>query len=155
MKPFSAELNATDKEVLIEYLLTLARQLKDDWRLRLASRVIMRGNGKRQFWSLKPGAKTMPRTDRLSNYRTTWHGNVAEGGVTYVSTEIVKWDDKSVTLNSGGWRTVTTKRKMNQAARQFILGYRVEQKKGEWSVYLYGTNVTLPFADGMTFAKPV
>ena len=76
----------------------------------------------------------MPRMDKLSNYRTTWHNNGDQGGVTYVDTEIVKWAGKTVTLDSGGWETVTTKRKMNQAARQFGLHYGVFQKDFDWYV---------------------
>lgn len=95
----------------------------------------------------------MPRSDKLSPYRTTVMATNSRIAITYVSTLIVDATPKAVTLDSGGWRTVTTKRKMNQAARQFGLGYRVEQSKGEWSVYLYGANVTLPFADGMVFKR--
>jgi hypothetical protein len=42
--------------------------------------------------------------------------------------------DGTITLNTGGWRTVTTKLRMNQAARQFHLGYRVCQKDFNWYV---------------------
>jgi hypothetical protein len=104
----------------------------------------------------------MPRTDKLSNYRTTWDNS----GVTYVSTRIVAWDDDSVTLNSSGWRTVTTKRKMCQAASQFGLGFVVSQRKGEWYVTRLGRSpegypsaceqhgaVELPFHDGITFPR--
>ena len=57
---------------------------------------------------------------------------------------------KRVTLDSGGWRTVTTKRKMNQAANQFGLIYSVFQRKGQWFVALVG-NTVVPFVDGMQF----
>jgi hypothetical protein len=72
--------------------------------------------------------------DRLSNYKTLWDTCNDTGGVSYVHTRIVEWDAHSVTLRTGGWRTVTTKRKMNQAARQFGLGYGVHQRKGRWYV---------------------
>lgn len=105
----------------------------------------------------------MARTDKLSTYRTTWHHNGDAGGVTYVSTEIVRWNGSSVTLNSGGWQTVTTKRKMNQAANQFCLRFGVHQKAGEWFVDVrnprdvfeatgnYWQGLKIPFRDGMTF----
>lgn len=53
-----------------------------------------------------------------------------------------------VILNSGGWRTVTTKTRMNQAANQFGLGYGVYQRKGEWFVDT-PDGQTLEFKDGM------
>jgi hypothetical protein len=53
-----------------------------------------------------------------------------------------------VTLDSGGYQTVTTKRKMNQAANQFGLGYAVHQHKGEWFVRI--ADIAYPFHDGMT-----
>jgi hypothetical protein len=107
----------------------------------------------------------MPRNDKLSNYRTTWHSTTTGGAVTYISTEIVRWDaDRTVTLNSGGWHTVTTKRKMVQASCQFNLGYTVYQHKGDWFVTVFGVSpegydsassehgaVTFPYYDGITF----
>jgi hypothetical protein len=112
------------------------------------------------------GVNTMPRMDRLSNYRTTWECDGERGSVTYVSTRIVSWDGQTVTLNSGGWQTVTTKRKMVQAATQFGLGYTVYQRNHEWFVCRLGRSpegyasaaaehgaIDLPFHDGMTFPQ--
>ena len=101
----------------------------------------------------------MARNDKLSTYRTTWHQN----GVAYIRTRIVAWDGDTVTLNSDGWQTVTTKRKMNQAANQFGLRFCVYQKRGEWFVDIknraytldgdapYWQGLAIPFRDGMTF----
>ena len=95
----------------------------------------------------------MSRSDQLSSYKTTiapdGNGNTL---VTYQSTAIVKFNRDSVTLNSGGWETVTTKRKMNQAARQFCLNYSVFQKAYEWFVTLPSGD-TVPFTDGMTISR--
>lgn len=104
----------------------------------------------------------MPRMDRLSNHKTTWDAS----GVTYVSTRIVSWNDDTVTLRDGGWRSVTTKRKMVQAARQFGLGYTVSQRKGDWYVTRLGRSpegypsaceqhgaITFPYYDGITFPR--
>lgn len=77
-----------------------------------------------------------------------------EAGVTavrYHSTDVVKFTNTSITLNSDGWRTVTTKRRMNETASQFGLGYSVFQKAHHWYVRL-GEQV-LDFEDGMTFAR--
>ena len=59
-----------------------------------------------------------------------------------------------VTLNTGGWRTNTTKTRMNQASNQYGLGFQVYQSKGAWFVRLGGWNETpkgedLPFNDRM------
>lgn len=88
--------------------------------------------------------------NKLSNYRTTWFDNGDHGGVQYHQTNIVSWNGGKITLRSGGWESVTTKRKMNQASHQFNLGYGVFQKDWEWFVDL-PNGETVPFVDGMTF----
>ena len=100
----------------------------------------------------------MPRSDRLSNYRTTVTCTKGLISVVYVVTLIVQVDPEcNVTLDSGGWRTVTTKRKMNQAARQFGLSYGVHQKDFTWYVDIWSAplnrwlGLNIPFEDGMTF----
>ena len=95
----------------------------------------------------------MSRSDQLSSYKTTIAGD-GEGNtiITYQSTVIVKFGRDTVTLNSGGWDTVTTKRKMNQASRQFNLGYSVTQRDFEWLVTL-PSGETVTFVDGMTFNR--
>lgn len=90
--------------------------------------------------------------NRLSEYRTTWAEDAQGGCVTYVRTRIVTWDRDTVTLRSGGWDTVTTRRKMNQASRQFALGYSVYQKAFETFVTLPDGR-TVDFVDGMSFAR--
>ncbi len=55
--------------------------------------------------------------------------------------------DKTVRLDSGGWRTATTLRAMNQASTQDELGFRVFQRRGDWFVAWQGRE--LPFADQM------
>lgn len=88
--------------------------------------------------------------DKLSEYRTTWASDAQGGVVTYIRTRIVEWTADTVTLRSGGWQTVTTKRKMNQAARQFGLGFSVWQRDYSWYVTLPNGEVC-DFEDGMTF----
>lgn len=94
----------------------------------------------------------MPRMDKLSTYRTAWAETGASGRVIYASTTIVSWDADTITLRSGGWETVTTKRKMNQAARQFGLPFGVYPRDHDWYVTTPEGN-TLPFRDGMTFSR--
>ena len=55
--------------------------------------------------------------------------------VCYHSTEVVKViNSKYVVLNSGGWLTPTTKRRMNQASEQYRLNFLVFQKGWTWYV---------------------
>ena len=92
----------------------------------------------------------MPRMDKLSNYKTTWFNNDNQGGVRYINTDIVTWRDNKVTLNTDGWETVTTKRKMNQASNQFGLSFGVFQKNYDWFVDL-PNGQTVKYYDGITF----
>lgn len=109
----------------------------------------------------------MPTMQKLSHYRTDWNENRHGGWVIYAGTEIVRWDDnEQVTLNSNGWRSSTTKRKMVQASNQFGLGFTVNQKAGEWFVTRFGRSpegylsafaehgaVTFPYYDGISFPR--
>jgi hypothetical protein len=82
-------------------------------------------------------------------------------GVMYHRTLVAEflWGGK-VRLNSGGWTTVTTKRRMNQFANQYCGGrFAVYQRRGEWYVDIrhgrakgYEPIKTLPFEDGMEFS---
>ena len=90
---------------------------------------------------------------KLSSYKTTWFNDGSHGGVTYQQTNIVSWNKGKITLRSGGWETVTTKKKINQASIQFCLGFSVWQKNYAWFVDLPSGD-TVPFVDGMTFENP-
>ena len=67
--------------------------------------------------------------------------------VIYHSTCVIRWDKKEIVLDSGGWRTSTTKTRMNQASHQYDLGIDVFQKKGVW--YVKTAHGTVDFFDGM------
>ena len=54
--------------------------------------------------------------------------------VTYHSTQVVKFNEKEIILNTGGWKSNTTKTRMNQTSNQFNLGYKVWQECSEWYV---------------------
>ena len=60
--------------------------------------------------------------------------------VTYHSTIVVEFDNEIVTLNTGGWETVTTKTRMNQTSNKFRLGYQVYQKNYQWYIWFPGTD---------------
>ena len=62
-------------------------------------------------------------------------------------TDVVKWDNKKIILNSGGWQTVTTKSRMIQCANQFNLPYYVFQRKNVW--FVNWKDKVIPFVDGM------
>jgi len=91
--------------------------------------------------------------DRLSTYKTEIVG-MADGStaIYYRNTCIVQFTPKSVRLYSGGWQTVTTKRKMNQASHQFDLGYGVFQRNYVWFVTL-PNGETVEFEDNMKFSR--
>lgn len=93
----------------------------------------------------------MTRDDQIGRHATT----VAQDGgytvVTYHSTLVVKFNHNEIVLNSGGWRTSTTKRRMNQTSNQMGLGYRVFQKDWDWYVEYKGE--TIPFYDGMILIR--
>jgi len=63
--------------------------------------------------------------------------------VRYHNTDVVVVKNGEVTLNTGGWKTVTTKRRMNQAANQFGLGYHVYQERHAW--YVCWNGIMYPF----------
>ena len=67
-------------------------------------------------------------------------------------TEVVRFNDKKIILNSGGWQTVTTKTRMNQASNQFGLGYYVYQKDHEWFVDYNGCT-DAEFYDGFEIER--
>jgi len=77
---------------------------------------------------------------------------IAKNSVTYHETTVVAFSSGTITLDSGGWRTVTTKKRMNQASTEFGLGYSVFQKDFGWFVDL-PNGETVDFKDGMTFSR--
>lgn len=70
------------------------------------------------------------RGDKLGTLSTSVR---TEGGWTHVryhSTDVVSFNASTIILRTGGWNTPTTRRRMNQAAKQFGLGYGVSSIKG-------------------------
>lgn len=78
----------------------------------------------------------MPQMHKLSNYKTTIETRAGKTRIVYHSTCIVEFDEKQIILRTGGWDTVTTRRKMNQASRQFDLGFTVYRADGQSLVTL-------------------
>jgi hypothetical protein len=54
--------------------------------------------------------------------------------VEYQGCPVVQWNDDEIILNKCGWQSHTTKDRMNQASREYGLGYRVYQKDFSWFV---------------------
>lgn len=81
--------------------------------------------------------------------------------VVYCDTPILKFNQKerSLKFNSGGFRTTTTKKKINEYAERFSAAFDgtigVFQKKGEWYITFMHADrrrtVTVLFQDGMVF----
>lgn len=80
----------------------------------------------------------------VGSYQTKIHADTSgKTQVIFYQTPVVAFDNHSISLNTGGWWTRSTKARMNQASKEFSLGYRVYQKKGEWFVDYQ--NDVLPF----------
>ena len=103
---------------------------------------------------------------RMSNLRpafrplvSTGIGRVAtsirtENNITHVrfhDTDVVSFNPKTITLKSGGWRTNTTKKRMNQVSQEFNLGFNVVQEKFDWFVLSKGKKI--PFKEGMIIRR--
>lgn len=58
--------------------------------------------------------------------------------ITYHNTQVVRFNADFIVLNTGGWKTATTKTRMNQSSNQFELGYYVKQVGGQWYVDFKG-----------------
>lgn len=50
------------------------------------------------------------------------------------NTPIVRFNSETITLNTGGYETGTTKRRMNEVAKAFDLQYHVYQQNFKWFV---------------------
>ena len=72
--------------------------------------------------------------------------------VKYHDTEIVSFDDKTITLDSGGWFTPTTKKRMNQTASQFGLDFHVYQDDSQWFVN-FSNGTVASYHDGMIIKR--
>ena len=95
---------------------------------------------------------------KLSKYATTisnFFGDSDLGQCTaiiYHSTPIVRVTDKAIKLESGGWRTATTKKKMNQGLAELGVNFiYVFQKNYLWYVNVNGQ--AQEFKDGMIIPK--
>ena len=58
--------------------------------------------------------------------------------VIFHNTAVVQYNSQTILLNTLGWETPTTKKRMNQTSEQFNLGFRVFQKNWDWFVEFNG-----------------
>ena len=83
-----------------------------------------------------------------SHKTSTYKDNNNVLKVVYHNTEVVQVkEDRYVILNTGGWYTNTTKRRMNQASLQYKLGFNVYQVDFTWYVAI-GDDIE-PYYDGI------
>ena len=71
------------------------------------------------------------KSSSLRPYHTAVRGTGRATTVRLYATDIVKFSPKSITLDTGGYQTPTTIRRMNEAASQYNLGYSVFQRGGK------------------------
>jgi hypothetical protein len=99
----------------------------------------------------------MSRSDTVGSHKTAIYID-SDGALCVKYHNTVVWKrarDGRVTLNSGGWKTNTTKLRMTQAFRQFAgpCFFQVFQDKHEWWVSQYMGNgihaPKFPYNDGM------
>jgi hypothetical protein len=85
----------------------------------------------------------MSQIHTVGSHKTTVHWDTDSGyrTIVYHSTAVVKFNFDTIILNTGGYKTVTTKRRMNQASNQFDLGYYVYQKNFDWFVCFQGEEI--------------
>jgi hypothetical protein len=73
--------------------------------------------------------------------------------VQYHSTRVVEWNDDQITLATDGWYTPTTALRMNQASRQFDLGFTVHRHAGSFVLQLQNDDPPITFIDSITFSR--
>jgi len=80
----------------------------------------------------------MSRTNTIGTHKTSVFTEAGTTKVIYHDTAVVSFNSDTITLNTGGYFTRTTKLRMNQASNQFDLGFKVYQRQGTWYVDYLG-----------------
>lgn len=76
----------------------------------------------------------MSTLSQIGPHRTTIFTENNATRIIYHQTPVVTFTPDTITLNTGGFFTATTKRRMNQTSKAFDLGYVVFQKNNQWYV---------------------
>lgn len=104
----------------------------------------------------------MTQLDNVGRVATKLYTEAGMTTIMYHSTEVVQFNDDFIILDSGGWRTLTTKTRMNQASNQFGLGFKVYQEDFDWFVVRqvgepnkrhFDWDNPIPFEDGMELVR--
>ena len=74
----------------------------------------------------------------IGTHRTTISTDDNITSVKYHNTDVVKFSPNWIVLNSGGYRTYTTKKGMNQTSQVYNLDYKVFKYKFNWYVTYKG-----------------
>lgn len=84
-----------------------------------------------------------------NNYFKQDNTIVLNGTMQLYKTMIALWCDGLLTLHSGGYRTKTTKERLNGVLKR--LGWQIIQRKGEWFIFNSQTEESILFYDGIQF----
>lgn len=95
----------------------------------------------------------MATQQKIGSHCTTVRQTAGVLSVVYHATEVVRAAADRITLDSGGYRTATTKTRMNQASNQYDLCFSVFQRGGTWFVRYKAEAVARLFVDGMEIAR--
>jgi hypothetical protein len=92
--------------------------------------------------------------DGRNKVHTTVRNEGADTIVRYHDTDIVRFNHDYVWLNTGGFNTATTKRRINQAAEKYDLGFWVYQKDHEWFIQEESYGETIWFNEEIKMHRP-
>jgi hypothetical protein len=95
--------------------------------------------------------KKMSQTRTIGTHKTQIRTQDGYTIVQYWDTEVIKFNDTEIILNSGGFLTNTTKTRINQTSNEYNLGFDVRQIKGDWFVFFKGDK--LGFVDNMKMTR--
>lgn len=82
---------------------------------------------------------SLPQTQQIGKTATTIRKEGLKTIIRYHNTDVVTFTPDTITLDTGGWWTVTTKNRMNQTSNQYNLGYYIYQEKYAWFINYNGT----------------
>jgi len=77
--------------------------------------------------------------------------------IKYQNTIVFSYDrfNSTIQLDSGGWRTATTKKRINQAFKILALAGEVFQKDNSWFVRFLNDGKIIPFEDKMIILNAI
>lgn len=88
------------------------------------------------------------RSNTIGKVATTVFNDDGWTVVKYHQTDVVRFNERFIVLDSGGWQTATTKVRINQTSGQFDLKFHLWQTDFTWIVKLPNGN-EVPFKDGL------